>query len=91
MTNNIIPIGAKCLVEPSVVAETSSGIIRADQGLSMPVKGKVLKAGAESQFKEGQELFFRRYSVDELKFPSEDGTEQTLWIIEDGDVVAVVI
>lgn len=88
---NLEAIGAKVIIEPERIMETDSGIERADQGHSTPVKGKVVSAGAESRFKVGDVLLFRRYSVDELKMPAKDGTETVVFVAEDGDIVARVV
>lgn len=83
-------VGAKMIVEPYKVMETTSGVLRIDQGHSTPVRGTVLSSGSESKFKAGDEVFFRRYSVDELKLPAEDGSEKSMFVVEDGDVVAII-
>ena len=89
--NNVEPIGARVIIEPEKLTETDSGILRADQGQATPVKGTVKAAGKDSQFKVGDILFFRRYSVDDLKMPMADGTEQSLFICDDADIVARLI
>jgi co-chaperonin GroES (HSP10) len=88
--NNIQPTKNYCLVEiASTEIETASGIVQSEaQAYSTPVYGTVKKAGPESSFKEGDILFFRRYSVDELKFVTEKG-EQILHLVQDPDVVGV--
>jgi co-chaperonin GroES (HSP10) len=89
--SKILAIGAKMIVDPYKITETSSGVLRVDQGHSTPVKGTVISVGDESKFKEGDVVFFRRYSVDELKIPQEDGSEKSMFIVEDNDVVARLV
>ena len=86
---SIKPVGAKMIVEPSEVVETASGVLRVNQGHSTPVKGRIEASGAISAFKAGQIVYFRRYSVDELKIPQADGSEKSMFIVEDSDVVCV--
>ena len=77
--------------------ETTSGIERADQGHTTPVKGRVVSAGKRywfkggSQFEVGDVVYFRRYSVDELKTPSADGTEKSIFVCDDADIVCRLI
>lgn len=88
--SKVIPVGAKMIVDPFKVVETASGVLRIDQGHSTPVKATVVASGATSEFKEGDVIFFRRYSVDELKIPQEDGSEKSMFVVCDEDVVAII-
>lgn len=90
MKEEICPVGAKMIIEPFTVDETASGLERSNQGYSTPIKGTVLKGGDTSKFKEGDVVYFRRYSVDELKEPQADGSEKSLFIVEDNDVCAII-
>ena len=88
----IKPIGERCLVQPFRGAkETQSGLIMSqDSNISAaPVRGTVIEPGARSQFKKGDEILYRRYSVDELKMVTEVG-EVVVYLVEDQDVLAVI-
>lgn len=85
---NIIPTEGRLLVEPIVIEETQSGLYQVEIGHSTPVRGKVVKACNNSPYAVGDTLYFRRYSVDELNFKTEDGGEKKLWVVEFGDIVA---
>ena len=85
------PIGKRIIIDPEKITETENGIQRADQGQSMPVKGTVIAVGKDSQFKLGEVLLFRRYSVDELSMPSTDGSVQNVYLCDDEDIVARLI
>lgn len=85
--DKIDTVNERMLVEPVKMEETESGFASIEMGKSTPVMGKVIKGN--SHYKPGDILFFRRYSVDELNFRTKDGGEQTLWVVESEDVVAV--
>lgn len=89
--NNIKPTGSKILIEVAEVAkQTSSGLIIADTATNFaPVTGKIINVGELSVYKIGQQVLFRRYSVDELKIVSPTG-EQLFYFLEDADVLALV-
>lgn len=86
---DIVPLKKYILIKPRTrSAETSSGIIMPEQSsTATPVVGDVIAVGDESQFKPGDTVFFRRFSVDELKF-SVDGKEEIVSLISDDEVVA---
>lgn len=88
----IAPVGKRCLVKViESASESKYGIVleNASNTATTPIVGVVLKAGASSDFKEGQKLFWRRYALDELKFITEGG-EQTIFLVEDEEVLAVI-
>ncbi len=89
--NNIKPTGCRILIEVAEVSkQTSSGLIIADTATnSAPVTGKIISVGEDSKFHPGQQVFFRRYSVDELKIVSPTG-EQLFYFLEDADVLALL-
>jgi len=91
MNSEFTPLRSYCIVDiPETGIETSSGIsLSQAQAYSTPVTGKVLKAGAKSRFTPGDQLFFRRYSVDELRLVTEDDGDKQVFLIEDADVVGV--
>lgn len=93
------PIGQRVIIEPEKITETDNGLDRADQGQSMPAVGFVIATGKGtwrklwtdgSRFKVGQKLMFRRYSVDEIKFPATNGSIHCVFCCEDADIVAIV-
>ena len=70
---------------------SKSGLIMPDKELaSLPVMGEVIANGAESTFKKGQTVMFRKYSLDELKFMTAEG-EVKLNLLEDEEIVAVLL
>ena len=87
----INPVGARVLLEIYTSAqESTAGLVLSDNNASStPVTGKVLRVGKDSIFKEGQTVFFRRYSVDELKFNTAEG-EQKVFLLEDEEIIAVL-
>lgn len=89
---SLIIVGDKYLIRPHEAAnESSSGLIMENSSnvASAPVLGTVLKAGEKGEFKEGDQILFRRYSIDELKFITSDG-EQTVYIVEGSEIVAAI-
>lgn len=71
-------------------AQSASGLIMPEERyVPTPVVGKVISAGPQSQFKIGEYVFFRRYSVDELKFKTEEG-EEVVSLLSDDEIVATI-
>ncbi len=89
--NELEPVGARVLITPFRAAEQSaSGLIMENStSNNAPVKGTVLKAGSKSDFHPGDEIFYRRYSLDELKIKTAEG-EQVVNFVEDEDIVGVI-
>ena len=87
---DIVPCRKFILVKPlEKPTETDSGLVLPEQGFSpTPVCGEVVAAGDESEFHVGQMVFFRRYSVDSLKFYGEDGNLIELNLLADEEIVA---
>ena len=87
------PVGPRCLIKPFQSAEkSSSGLILENNSntATAPVRGTVIRAGETSAFKTGDELFFRRFSVDTLKTATPDG-EVEVYIVDDEDVLMLEI
>lgn len=87
----IQPIGARVSIEPyQGDKESESGLILSDaNNAQTPVRGKILRVGEESKFKgkEGTVVYFRRYSIDELK-GNDKGEEFKLFFCDDADIIA---
>ena len=89
----IKPLGRRCLIKPYQSAEkTTSGLILNNDSnvTAAPVRGTVIRVGDESRFKIGDEVFFRRYSVDSLKTMTPDG-EIEVTLVDDDDCLATEI
>lgn len=88
--SDIIPAKRFLIVKPlEKPKETENGLIMPEEGFSpTPVIGEVVSAGPESQYQVGQTVFFRRYSVDELKFYDAGGKIAVVNLISDDEVVA---
>jgi co-chaperonin GroES (HSP10) len=90
----IEPTGDRYLIEIyQSASESASGLaIENNNNVSAaPVLGTILKVSnkAKEDFKVGDQIFFRRYSIDELKVITPDG-EQTIYMVEGSEIVAVV-
>lgn len=93
MNEKIVPLGARSLVKPYEAAgKTASGLImdNTSNTSSAPVRGTIIVAGDTSAFKAGEEIMFRRYSIDDLKFITDQG-EQVVSLVDDQDVLAKII
>lgn len=86
----IKPVGDHILVATFEGDDTtSSGLeISNTAANSFPVSGTVIASGPVSKFSPDQQVMFRRYSLDELKISS-GGIEQTIYLLEDSDVLAI--
>lgn len=85
----IAPVGTHLLVATfEGASQTDSGLdIDQGSGNTFPVCGTVLAVGPQSQYEKDQQVMFRRYSLDELKISS-GGVEQTVYLLEDEDILA---
>lgn len=88
---DIVPMAGYVLVEPYEKPTEVGGLILAgDQQNSAPIRGQVIQIpDAGSPFKPGDNIFFRKYAVDELKFINEESKEETIFIIDVREVLAV--
>ncbi len=84
------PIGNRLIIKVFEGALTTEGGLQLSnsQSNNAPVRGTVIRAGKESNFKEGDEIYFRRFAIDELKFTTEEG-EQVVHVIDEIDVLAL--
>ena len=84
LAEEIFPTGEFMLIEPvGFVGEqvSKAGIIIASASNSAtPTLGKVLRAGEKANYKEGDLVFFRRYSLDEIEVKVTDGKRKFLFI-----------
>lgn len=89
-TESIQPIGANLLIQPYTdEAVTDKGIeLASSTANSFPVLGTILKAGKESTYAIGQQVMFRRYSMDELKMLI-GGEEKIVYMLEEADILAI--
>lgn len=88
---NIQPVGEKIIIEAITrSSETTTGFILPEEAnTSTPVIGKIIAVGEDSIYSVGDMVFFRRYSIDELKF-NVDGKNEVVSLIEDSEVVAIL-
>ena len=89
--SKIQPVGTRCLVQVEQAAtQSESGLYMENNSnvSAAPSLGVVLKAGESSKYVVGQKVFFRRFSLDELKVITPQG-EQTINLVEDDEVVAI--
>jgi co-chaperonin GroES (HSP10) len=88
----IQPLAKYILVKPlERPAETVTGFLMPEEGYTpTPVCGEVISAGEGSQFKIGDTVFFRRYSVDSLKFTNSNGKIEEVNLISDDEIVAII-
>jgi co-chaperonin GroES (HSP10) len=87
------PQGKCCVIKEYESADVSSAgiILEHDDNTSAGrVLGTIVEAGTESKFTDaiGKLVFFRRYSVNELKYIDQNG-EQTVIIVEDDDILCL--
>ena len=93
MFTKINPVGERVVIKPQEAAKVSaSGLVQEhtqSNVASAKVLGLIVEASPESKFKDlvGRKVFFRRYSMDELKYIDANG-EQTVVLIDDSEVLA---
>lgn len=85
------PLGSYCIIDiPKSDIELKSRVVASEaQAYNTPVTGTVVNAGPKSKFIPGDVLYFRRYSVDELRLVTADLGENSIFLVEDADAVAV--
>lgn len=89
---DIEPTKGHVLVElPPATTEVGGLILAGDQANNAPVRGTVIRISQDgSLFKVGEELFFRKYAIDELKFNESDMSKVEVYIIDEKEVLGVV-
>lgn len=89
---DIEPTKGHVLIEvPKKETEVEGIIIAGDQKNNAPVRGTVIRVSPDgSPFAEGEEIFFRKYAMDELKFEDETLTEMTVMLVDETEVLGVV-
>lgn len=90
--DNILPVGVRYLVEAyKQASKTTAGfeVVQGD-GFATSVCGYVIRAGDSScKWKEGDLLFWRRYSLDTLRVTAEDG-EHEYSLIDESEIIAQI-
>ena len=89
--SKIKPNGQRCVVQAYTSAKkTKSGLDLAEkENESTPVMGVIIRSGEDSIYKVGTHILFRRYGIDELTL-NDGGTDVTVYIISDDEVVAEI-
>jgi len=90
---DIEPTKGNLLVEvPEKQKQSGDIILAGDQDNTAPVRGVILRVPEifATTFKVGEEIFFRKYAIDELKFKKEDLSEEVVFIIEESEVLGVI-
>ena len=84
------PIGKRLIIDVYEGAEKTEGGLELSntQSNNAPVRGTVVRTRLDSDFVEGDIIYFRRFALDELKFTTETG-EQTVYAIDEMDIIAV--
>ena len=89
--DEIFPNGDKIVIEPMEhqgEQQTKSGIIIAtDSNSATPTLGKILRAGPDSIYKVGENVFFRRYSLDEIEVNMSIGKRKVYFISSKEDTL----
>ena len=86
------PIGQRYQIELEPAANVSSAglVMDNNNNASMaPVVGTIIKVGDNCRFAAGVKIFFRRFSLDEMKFITPDG-EQVVNFLEEEDILGII-
>lgn len=101
---NLTPIGFRVLVQMyKKPTENSSGFILPEQeNTGMPTMAQITILGTKTfwqllqmllgfkrRYRVGQWVYFRKYSVDELKITNENG-DLTLYVLEENEIIGLV-
>ena len=88
---DIIPLAGHVLVEPYEKPEENGAlIVISSQQNTAPVRGTVLRVPETgSYFSVGDTIFFRKYAIDELKFINEETKEETVYIIDEREILGL--
>lgn len=55
-----------------------------------PVIGTVVRESDGSPFKEGMQVVFRKYAIDELNWTGENGLEQKVYVLDNKEILATI-
>lgn len=87
----IEPTPGHVLVEPDEKPKEANGFLLAgDEQNSAPVRGDILEVGQGSAFEVGQTIYFRQYAVDELSYTDDSARKQTVWLVDENEILAVL-
>lgn len=101
--DKLTPVGERVLVNIyEKPQETSAGFILPEsEHAGMPVLAQIIVLGKKTlwqkflmligfkpRYKVGQWVYFRKYSVDELRISTPDG-ELTLFVLEEGEIIGI--
>lgn len=72
-------------------AEAGGLILAGEAQNTAPVIGVVVRESEGSFFKEGTQVVFRKYAIDTLNWINDDGVEETLYILDNREILASVV
>ena len=102
--NELTPIGFRVLLKPYEKPETTSAgfFIPESENSGMPAMGQIvilgrktiweklqLFLGLKQSYSVGDLVYFRKYSVDELRISAPDG-ETVIFILEEDEIIGLV-
>ena len=104
VVDKLTPIGFRVLVKVWKKPETTSSgfILPENENQGMPVFSQITVLGKKTlwqhlqmflgfkpRYKVGQHVYFRKYSIDELKVSTPDG-DLNLYVLEESEIIGVV-
>lgn len=84
-------VGDRVLIQPYEPATKTSTGLELDNSThnDAAVRGKIIHAGEQSKFYVGQEIFFRRHSMDKLKISTPEG-EKVVCFVDCDDIIGLI-
>lgn len=89
--NKLVPTKGHVIISIQDKPQEAGGLILSQtETNSAPVIGKVTHVGENSPYQVGDELVFRKYAVDTLKWINDKGLEEILYILDNDEVLAFI-
>lgn len=104
VVDNLVPVGFRVLVNVwKKPTETNSGfILPENENAGMPVLAQItilgkktwmqklkMLFGLKAKYRVGQSVYFRKYSIDEMKVSTPEG-EIAIYILEEDEIIGLV-
>lgn len=92
-TTKLKPKAKAYLIKPHGPSDqTTDGYLLSNESntAGAPTKGTIIKVGDQCRYAPGQDIYFTRYSLNELKWKDAEGQDQSLYIVEEEEILLSV-
>lgn len=89
--DKLVPTAGHVIIKVNEKPQEAGGLILAQtESNSAPVIGTVTHTHKNSPYQVGDEVVYRKYAVDTLKWTNKEGIEQILYILDTEEILAFI-